>query len=684
MSIISKLQKVTSIPLRISINKLFEKLFTINNRYNKLIKLYNNNIYHSNINYFIPSFINLLAELSNNINSNTIDNILMHNFDLLGSSNIIISYNTDVTGFNGIKYKNNLPLFTTLSDACNFLLLNRNKQVANSLAKFISNDYKLIDWQLDFRSGYRWSEKIESKKIRIGEMKGADIKVPWELARFQHLPLLAIYYAKNPNLDDSKKHKLVNEFYNEILDFIAFNPLNYGIHWKVAMEASIRTSNLILAYQIFKSQNIQFKSDFESIFYNFLQNSLHFIIENIEWSSGLRGNHYFTNISALLYLATFLGLKQYQELYNFAVNEIINETLVQFNQDGGDFEGSFCYHLYMVELLLWDLLIINQTNPNILKTNKQFDKFKKRLQKILDYTYQMLGRDEFIPQIGDNDSGFFLGIDNDNNSLKNIKKILKLLSLENKSDIQNIIHESDLYKSLDNYEITNNVNKSIIFNQSGVFIYHNDDYKIWINLPTKAQFGKGGHNHQDITSFILQAGDNPVIVDPGTYVYTAFPEIRNLFRSYYYHNSYCPLDYEIKTREIDDLFWLQQEKCKFSINLNIITLERKIDKLIHKRKFILNNNSVEIIDEFDKIPNGKLLLHLHPSTKILTEENNIIKLLCNNIQLSIISSNNNIILDKYYYSNKYGNKLDSKVIIFNNLIKDNSIKFEILNGTTSK
>jgi len=51
-----------------------------------------------------------------------------------------------------------------------------------------------------------------------------------------------------------QKNKLVNEFYNEILDFIAFNPLNYGIHWKVAMEASIRTSNLILAYQIFKSK----------------------------------------------------------------------------------------------------------------------------------------------------------------------------------------------------------------------------------------------------------------------------------------------------------------------------------------------------------------------------------------------------------------------------------------------
>jgi len=46
----------------------------------------------------------------------------------------------------------------------------------------------------------------------------------------------------------------------------------------------------------------------------------------------------------------------------------------------------------------------------------------KTFAKILDYTYQMLGRDEFIPQIGDNDSGFFLGIDNDNNSIKKYKK----------------------------------------------------------------------------------------------------------------------------------------------------------------------------------------------------------------------------------------------------------------------
>ncbi|HPD34017.1 MAG TPA: heparinase II/III family protein, partial [Candidatus Kapabacteria bacterium] len=601
-----------------------------------------------------------------------------------GSSNTNISHHTDVIGFDGIKYKNESPNFKTLKDACNYLLTNENKQTAYSLIELISDDYQLIDWQLDFRSGYRWSEKIESNKIRIGEIRGADIKVPWELARFQHLPLLAIYYAKNPSLHNSEKNRLVDEFCNEILDFIAFNPLYYGIHWKVAMEVSIRACNLILAYQIFKSYNIQFRIEFESIFFNFLQNSLKFIINNIEWSGGLRGNHYFTNISALLYISSFLGIEQYKELYHFALNEIINETLVQFNQDGGNFEGSFCYHLYTVEVLLWDILIANTTNAEILKSSIQTDKFKNRLQNILDYTYQMLGRKDFIPQIGDNDSGFFLGLDIDNNSLKNIKKILKFFPLENSwTDIQNIIIESDLYKSLDNYELTNKDRAAILFKESGIFIYQNKNYKIWIILGTKAQFGKGGHNHQDTASFILQVGDNPVIVDPGTYVYTALPEVRNLYRSYYSHNSYCPMNYEIKTREIDDLFWLRTEQCKFSINSNTITLKRKVDGLHHKRKFIFNDNSIEITDEFNKSSNGMLLLHLYPSIKILQEKNNII-LLNNNIQLLSISSNNNTIVNKYYYSNEYGNKMDSKVIIFNNLININFLKLEIINGTTSK
>ena len=43
--------------------------------------------------------------------------------------------------------------------------------------------------------------------------------------------------------------------------------------------------------------------------------------------------------------------------------------------------------------------------------------------------------------------------------------------------------------------------------------------------------GKGAHGHCDCLSFELFAGDKEFIVDPGSYVYSASPKWRNLFRS---------------------------------------------------------------------------------------------------------------------------------------------------------
>ena len=53
-------------------------------------------------------------------------------------------------------------------------------------------DYEPIDWQLDFKSGYRWSDWTWYRVIRCGNIRGADVKVPWELGRLQHLPQLAL------------------------------------------------------------------------------------------------------------------------------------------------------------------------------------------------------------------------------------------------------------------------------------------------------------------------------------------------------------------------------------------------------------------------------------------------------------------------------------------------------------
>jgi len=48
--------------------------------------------------------------------------------------------------------------------------------------------------------GYRWSERLWNKDVKYGSAAGADIKIPWELGRMQHLTVLA--YAAI--LSDSK------------------------------------------------------------------------------------------------------------------------------------------------------------------------------------------------------------------------------------------------------------------------------------------------------------------------------------------------------------------------------------------------------------------------------------------------------------------------------------------------
>ncbi len=65
---------------------------------------------------------------------------------------------------------------------------------------------------------------------------------------------------------------------------------------------------------------------------------------------------------------------------------------------------------------------------------------------------------------------------------------------------------------------------------------HGDLYMIIDCVPTDPKV-LSGHKHNSRLSFELFAYDKSFIIDPGTYIYTADKEMRNMFRSTRYHNT---------------------------------------------------------------------------------------------------------------------------------------------------
>ena len=105
----------------------------------------------------------------------------------------------------------------------------------SNLTRFSARGSVCSDLQLDFKSGYRWRENIWSGDVTFGTLDGVDVKVPWELARMQHLIVLA-WAQRLVDGQGTTEAPFARAFRNQALDFIATNPPRFGVNWRVSRD----------------------------------------------------------------------------------------------------------------------------------------------------------------------------------------------------------------------------------------------------------------------------------------------------------------------------------------------------------------------------------------------------------------------------------------------------------------
>ena len=426
-----------------------------------------------------------------------------------------------------------------------------NKQLIARADRFAQNHFDLlgsgeqrfatIPWHTDFRLEaqnpnadcefdadlfYADIVIFSSQKTRIQK----DIKLPWELSRFQPAPILGYAFTQT---NDTRYADAAKQ---QITSWLEHNPYLLGVNWMNPMEVGIRAANWITAWQQLKPFFIKDEA-FCQRFICSLWDHLQFIEHNWEWYDGRTSNHYLSNLVGYAYLCSFFDEKK---RWQYCLSELIHELNWQVFDEGTSYEGSTRYHQLVTELFLHGFLVARQMGESI--NQKIVDK----LDRMITFGERCTPEGQHQPiAIGDDDSGslFYKGLYDSRLLLKKIDKPSRI--------------------SVSSGTFT--------YPKFGVSIIKSDRWHVTLRHHAYHPRQPSGHFHEDPASITLFYNGIPIIVDPGSYLYTASPYWRNAFRSMESHSTFYP--HGRKSFYSNDLFSLTVPPG----NSNYVTNDNRIE-----------------------------------------------------------------------------------------------------------
>ncbi len=391
-----------------------------------------------------------------------------------------------------------------------------------------------IDWQRDWIHGSRWDASTYCEDLPLVRDDGSDVKVPWELSRFQHLLVLGQAYRLAPHrlpADASRalRSRCAGEAVEQIDDWIDSNPRGLGIHWSCAMEVALRAVSWTAALAFFRDS-----PEWDDAFLKRLVRSL--------WLHGLHvrrhlerepaTNHYLSDLLGLLAIGrTLPEIAAAAEWVELATRELVSQAERQVGPDGVGFERSLPYHRLTAEILLHAVLLAGRSAlPRA---------FRERLTAMLEFTSACTRPDGTVPQWGDNDNGRVLPLAGYATRTPQDHRHLLALgarivggtdcgpeAADAAVEALWLLGPDDAVEDPPRRRAT-----SRGFADSGFYVLQTDDLHLAIGCGPVGTLGLGNHSHNDLFSVCVWADGREWITDPGTGVYGADIDLRNRLRA---------------------------------------------------------------------------------------------------------------------------------------------------------
>ena len=415
-------------------------------------------------------------------------------------------------------------------------------------------------WHDDALNDHRWGDGHFYKQVPM-ELDRADLKIPWELSRFQHLPTLGMAYRLTG--DDSYAAAAVTA----IDDWIERNPVGYGVNWITSMEVAIRAVNWLWAWELMAPSPAAGDPFLVRFLASLLEHGRH-IADNIEvYADGLTTNHTLADYAGLVHLGLCLPeLREASAWVEEGAEGLEDCMRRHVHPDGGHFENSIAYHRLVLEMLLTSHVLAERHGRGFSR------EYRESLERMVEFVHYYTRPDGLAPLVGDSDDGRFhvlaryfdwdpqdhryllaLGgamFGRDDLAAAGraapgaIEEVAWVLGPDATSPSGRPAPDADSLPSR-------------AFAATGRYVMRSGDTYVLVCADEVGTDGLGNHKHNDILSFELTVRGEPVVVDRGTFVYQSSLEWRDRFRSTRSHSTVMVDGTE--QNEMLGAFWMRSD-----------------------------------------------------------------------------------------------------------------------------
>jgi Heparinase II/III-like protein/Heparinase II/III N-terminus len=493
-----------------------------------------------------------------------------------------------------------------------------------------------IDWHRCDISGLRADPSAFGLDFDYKDFAAVgNVKYTWEKSRHHHTTIFALAYAIT-----GEDHYARAAAY-QIQSWLEQNPAPNGINWSSGIEVGVRLIAWTWVFHLLKGHPSWGKWFSKPELWQSIYQHQQYLA-SFESRGSSANNHLLAELAGLYIAAsTWPVFPESQAWAQKAKSELEHEIPLQFFAEGLNKEMGFDYHVFALEIALHPALMAAKRNepfsPNYLE----------RLEKGIQAIALLRDAKGNHPRFGDSDEGLVaqLGPRRDHNSEGILEVGRRFFSLNYAAP-----HSGKLPATLlvgTNHApskaatSTASTASSFAFKDAGLYSLASSrgtpkEVLVLADAGPLGFLAIAAHGHADTLHFTLNVGGQPVLVDPGTFVYHTDPPWRQAFKSTSYHNT-LELDGKDSSEYIAAFLWGQKA------NSTVHTWEPRNDgglliashdgytrlpgKPVHTRKFELRDQILEISDTVTgsgtESHTAKLHFHLHPDCKLEQEAPNL-------------------------------------------------------------